>query len=224
MANKSWYDYRNEVEAELQRMKRELKQSQQQISTSFERSSDNLPTNESNCQLSEGAAFVTVGALASASYAANIGGMGLVGGFGGIGLGIAPITAAGAISGAAIYGAFEGMRTADPRAVNALAIGALGGAGVSAAVGGMGLSLGGSAMSLGMGAMAAAGGIVGLGMYGLYKITHSSNSQAKFDRNWDCLQAITWEYEEKRFWDNLEIEEELQALKSQTRNHLSTEF
>lgn len=150
--------------------------------------------------------------------------MGLVGGFGGIGLGITPITVAGAISGAAIYGAFEGVRTADPLAVNALAIGALGGASVSAAVGGMGLSLGGSAVSLGMGTMAAAGGIVGLGIYGLYQIARSSNRETKFDRNWDCLQTITLEYEEKRFWNNLEIEEELRSLKSKIQANLQTKF
>jgi hypothetical protein len=66
--------------------------------------------------------------------------MGLAGGFGAVGIGMAPVTVAGAVAGAAAYGAFKAIADGDSAAFGAVGIGALGGAGVSATVGGMGLA------------------------------------------------------------------------------------
>ncbi|HEY9707104.1 MAG TPA: J domain-containing protein [Oculatellaceae cyanobacterium] len=46
----------------------------------------------------EGAGFIATGAATGAGVSATVGGMGLVGGFGGIGIGMAPVAAAGAIA------------------------------------------------------------------------------------------------------------------------------
>ncbi|MCU0533309.1 MAG: hypothetical protein MUD14_05365 [Hydrococcus sp. Prado102] len=81
------------------------------------------------------------------------------------------------------------------------------------AVGGMGLSVGGTAFGIGMGAMATAGGVVGLGIYGLCRMLQRSNSQTKFYSNMLALEQISREYEQEKRWANLEVEEELQALK-----------
>ena len=58
----------------------------------------------------EGAGFIATGAATGAGVSATVGGMGLVGGFGGIGIGMAPVAAAGAIAGAAAYGAKKRSR------------------------------------------------------------------------------------------------------------------
>lgn len=61
----------------------------------------------------EGAGFIATGAATGAGVSATVGGMGLVGGFGGISIAMAPVVAAGAIAGAAAYGsktAIEGTR------------------------------------------------------------------------------------------------------------------
>lgn len=117
----------------------------------------------------ESVVFIAGGALGGAGVSATVGGMGLAGGFGAFGIGMAPVTVAGAVAGAAAYGAFCAIADGDSAAFGAIGMGALGGAGVSATVGGMGLAGGFGAVGIGMGTMAAAGGVVGLGVYGLYK-------------------------------------------------------
>ena len=117
----------------------------------------------------ESVVFMAGGAATGAGVSATVGGMGLAGGFGAVGIGMAPVTMAGAVAGAAAYGAFCAIADGDSAAFGAIGIGALGGAGVSATVGGMGLAGGFGAVGIGMGTMAAAGGVVGLGVYGLYK-------------------------------------------------------
>jgi phage shock protein A len=49
----------------------------------------------------EGAGFIATGAATGAGVSATLGGMGLVGGFGGLSIGMAPVAAAGAMAGAA---------------------------------------------------------------------------------------------------------------------------
>ncbi|MCC5611266.1 hypothetical protein LC612_32090 [Nostoc sp. CHAB 5834] len=51
-----------------------------------------------------GAAFI-----AGASVSVTVGGMGLAGGFGSVGIGATPVVAAGAVSGAAAYGAINAI-------------------------------------------------------------------------------------------------------------------
>lgn len=50
--------------------------------------------------------FMAGGAATGAGVSATVGGMGLAGGFGAFGIGMAPVTVAGAVAGAAAYGAF----------------------------------------------------------------------------------------------------------------------
>jgi hypothetical protein len=163
----------------------------------------------------ESVVFIAGGAAAGAGVSATIGGMGLAGGFGAVGIGMAPVTVAGAVAGAAAYGAFKAIGEGDSAALGAIGIGAVGGAGVSVAVGGMGLSFSGTAVGIGMGSMAAVGGVVGLGVYGLYKIINRADAVSNFSRNMQALAEITREYEDKRRWATLEVEAELEALKAQ---------
>lgn len=162
---------------------------------------------------SKGIGSVVGGALTGASISSTIGGIGLVGGFGGVGIGIGTMTGIGTLTGAAAYGTFKAIQESDTTALATLGLGTIGGIGVSATVGGIGLSFSGTAIGLGMGSMAVAGGVVGLGLYGLAKMLNPCNTN-KLYQNLDCLDQITREYEEEKFWTDLEIEEELQALKA----------
>jgi hypothetical protein len=54
---------------------------------------------------SQAADFIKVGVVAGEIAANAVGGMGLAGGFGGVAIGAAPVVAAGAVVGAAAYGA-----------------------------------------------------------------------------------------------------------------------
>ncbi len=125
----------------------------------------------------DGADFVKAGVVAG-EIAAKSGGIGLVGGFGGVSIGAAPVVAAGAVVGAAAYGAKKAIEEGDGNALGAMAGGAAAGAGVSAAVGGMGLAVGGTAIAIGMAPVAAAGAVLGLAGYGLSKL-FGSNSKRK---------------------------------------------
>jgi len=125
--------------------------------------------NEKLKDQAEGAAFVAGGTAAGAGFVATVGGMGLVGGFGGVAVGMAPVTAAGAVVGSAAYGAKKAIEERDASALGAVAGGAAVGAGVSAVVGGMGLAVGGTAVAIGMAPVVAAGAVVGLAGYGLKK-------------------------------------------------------
>lgn len=166
-------------------------------------------------KIAESAAFIASGTAAGASISATVGGMGLVGGFGGVGIGMTPVAAAGGVIGAAAYGAVQAIEEGDTAALAAIGIGAVGGAGVSAAVGGMGLAIGGNAVGIGMGAMTAAGGVVGLAAYGVYKIINQAEAEKNLHRNLQTLAEITNEYEDKKRWIDLEIDAELEAMKAQ---------
>ena len=118
-----------------------------------------------------GAAFIGAGTVAGASLSSTIGGMGLVGSFGGIGIGAAPVVCAGAVTGAAAYGALQAIE-GDRAAMSAMAIGSIGGASVSSLIGTMGLVAPKIGLAVGIGTipMAALGGVVGLAAYGVAKI------------------------------------------------------
>ncbi|GBF82172.1 hypothetical protein [Aphanothece sacrum] len=212
-----------EIIAKVERDRQELIQQQQKIflPVSYTPSpalSEGLLIDTQKDISVEGVGFVIGGALAGVSTSAMIGGMGLVGKFGGIGLGLGTMTATGLMIGAATYGALTAIIEEDTTALAAMGLGTLGGVGISATVGSMGLSVGGTAFALGMTSMAAAGGIIGLGIYGLTKIVSDGTRDSKIYRNLEFLATIIREYEDERKWADLEsgylgIDAELQALK-----------
>jgi hypothetical protein len=118
-----------------------------------------------------GAAFITAGTVAGINLSSTIGGMGLAGGFGAVGIGAVPVICAGAVTGAAAYGALQAIK-GDTSAVSAIAIGSIGGASVSGLIGTMGLLAPkvGLAVAIGTIPMATVGGIVGLAVYGVAKM------------------------------------------------------
>ncbi len=182
----------------------------------------------------ESVVFIAGGAGFGAGVSATVGGMGLAGGFGAIGIGMAPVTVAGAVAGAAAYGAFKAIADGDSAAFGAIGIGAAAGAGMSASIGGMGLAGSFGTVGIGMGTMAAAGGVVGLGVYGLYKAFKQEPGQrmagaidafGRMESNVLEMEAYTqalleldpvygeWVWKQK--FAALEVEEELEALKTE---------
>ncbi|MBD1809470.1 DnaJ domain-containing protein [Microcoleus sp. FACHB-SPT15] len=177
--------------------------------------------------------------------------MGLAGGFGAVGIGMAPVTVAGAVAGAAAYGAFKAIGEGDTAAFGAIGLGALGGAGVSATVGGMGLAGGFGAAGIGMGTMTAAGGVVGLGVYGLYKAfkqepgqrmagaidafermeskvlemeAHTEYTQALLELELEALERKLLGDPVEQNFAALEMEQELEALKANVKAASSSSF
>ncbi len=138
----------------------------------------------------EGTGFIATGAATGAGVSATVGGMGLVGGFGGIGIGMAPVAAAGAIAGAAAYGGKKAIENKDASALGAAAVGAIGGAWVSSTVGGMGLALAGTAVGVGMAPVAAAGAVVGLGAYGLNRLLDEAKTTDNPEQVLESLKQI----------------------------------
>lgn len=130
-------------------------------------------------ELVKGVSSIVKGAATGAGVSSSIGSMGLVGGFGGIGIGMIPVTAAGAVAGAAAYGGKKALDDQDASALGAAAVGALGGACLSSSVGNMGLAFAGTAVGVGMMHVAASGAVVGLGAYGLNRLL----DQAKISNN-----------------------------------------
>ncbi len=138
----------------------------------------------------EGAGFIATGAATGAGVSATVGGMGLVGGFGGISIGMAPVTAAGAIAGAAAYGGKKAIENKEVSALGAAALGAMGGVGVSSAVGGMGLAFAGTAVGIGMAQVTAAGAVVGLGAYGLNQLLDQAKTTDNPEKVLEFLKPI----------------------------------
>lgn len=171
----------------------------------------------------------------------TIGGVGLVGSFGGIGLGLSTITTAGIITGSALSSGFDTLQTGDVVGFSALGLGILGGMGVYNTVGGVGIGIGGTAFGVAMGGMAFSGGVIGLGIYGLAKMFLESETSETFAQTYiriedkvsdleayndamaeldPVLATLAWESK----WRNIEIEEELQQLKSLVKiNHQEIE-
>ncbi|MEB3192446.1 MAG: DnaJ domain-containing protein [Snowella sp.] len=164
--------------------------------------------------------FVVVGAATGQVIASQIGGVGVVGGFGGMALGTPVIVVGGAIAGAAIQGIVEGIETGDVKILGVTTLGSVLGAGFSAAVGKVGVGVAGSAFGVGMGTMAATGGLLALGVYQLIKMCGSHSSSNKYFENLLFLEQITEEYENEKKWHNLEIENELQELKNELEKNL----
>ncbi|MBP0002959.1 MAG: DnaJ domain-containing protein [Cyanobacteria bacterium SBC] len=177
------------------------------------------------------------GAVAGAGIGASVGSVGVVGSFGGVGLGATPFVAAGVVTGAAAYGAATAFTEGDPIALGAVGLGSIGGLGVSSAVGGLGVSFGSTAFGIGLGTMSALGGILGLGVYGLYKAATPEPGQrlsGAFDAfsrieervlEMDAytqalieLDPVLTELNLQQKFTDLEIEDELQALKTQLQN------
>nr|WP_290227961.1 PspA/IM30 family protein [Trichocoleus desertorum] len=125
--------------------------------------------------LNGGAALIAGGAVAGAS----IGKVGILAGGAGYSLGAAPLAAAGALTGAALYEALRSLLENDASSASAAAIGAATGAATSAAIGGVGVAVGGSAIGVGMASMAAGGAVVGLGLVGLNRLLQQGTDPEK---------------------------------------------
>lgn len=181
----------------------------------------------------QGTTCIFTGATVGAGIYSTIGGVGIVGGFGGIGLGMTPLMGVGAVAGAATYGIFRAISDQDPVVWGAISLGTIGGMAVSAGVGGIGVGFAGTAVGVGMGTLGVFGGVVGLGLYGIGKLidgAEESSSQAyeRISERWDeqlshqefylqALLELTPEYHEncwKQKFSELEINEELAELKA----------
>lgn len=123
-----------------------------------------------------GAAFITTGSLTGACISSTVGGIGIAGSFGAVGIGAFPVTAAGAVAGAAMYGAFTGITTGNTAAFGAVGIGAIGGVGVSHIVGGIGFVAPKIGLAFGISSipMAGIGAVLGLAAYGVAKVLDNS--------------------------------------------------
>jgi hypothetical protein len=158
--------------------------------------------------------FMGSGAVAGGSISATYGSVGLVGGFGGMSIGAAPLVTAGAIAGGALSGTIAAIQDRDATAIAALGAGTLGGIATYGAVGGVGVGIGGTAFDIGMSTMAGMGGIVGLGVYGIAKMVLRSHNATKSYANAQAIADITAEYELGQKFVGLEVEKELAKLKA----------
>ncbi|NET26804.1 DnaJ domain-containing protein [Okeania sp. SIO1I7] len=150
--------------------------------------------------LSESFPYISIGATTGATFSTTVGNIGLIGSFGGISIGATPIIGAGAVVGAATYGAVKAITKSDPTAIGFIGMGSYGGVTLSSTIGGMGLGVGGTAFGVGMGAMATFGGVVGLGLYGFFQAINSSpknrivDSFATFERmEGKILDRVSWQ-------------------------------
>ena len=186
-----------------------------------------------------GAAFIAGGSIAGAGISSTVGGIGIVGGFGGVGIGVTPVVAAGAVAGAAVYGAVQAITEGGTAAYGAMGIGAVGGVGFSSVVGGMGFVAPKVGLAFGIGAvpMAGIGAVVGLAAYGIAKILDESQVKETpfevFGRmeekvlQMDYYSAALIELDLFLSGDDLnqkfadwEIEDELQALKAKVKKQV----
>ena len=169
----------------------------------------------------DGKGFVVVGATTGQVIASQVGGIGVVGGFGGMALGTPVIVVGGAIAGAAVKAIIDGIETGDVTVLGVTTLGSVLGAGFSATVGNVGVGVAGSAFGVGLGTMAVTGGVLALGVYQLIKMFGSSSSESKYFENLLFLEQITEEYEFEQQWRSLEIEEEFQKLKAAIQDNLT---
>jgi FtsZ-binding cell division protein ZapB len=101
---------------------------------------------------------------------ASIGRIGIVAKGAGFSIGTVPLTAAGALTGLALYEVIRAITEGDSSCFGAAATGAAAGATVSAAIGTVGIATGGTAIAVGMAPMVAAGAVAGLGIAGLNQL------------------------------------------------------
>ncbi|MEH2170020.1 MAG: hypothetical protein V7K41_25880 [Nostoc sp.] len=183
-----------------------------------------------------GTAFIAGGTIAGAGVSATVGGMGLAGGFGAVGIGTTPVVGAGAVAGAAAYGAFKAIAQGDAVVIATMGIGAVGGAGIYSVVGGMGLVAPKVRLAFRIGAvpMAGIGAVVGLAAYGIAKLLDESGISETpaqlFERMEEKVLQMDYYSEAMMELDAflsaedlnqkfavLEIEDELQALKTELK-------
>ncbi len=179
--------------------------------------------------------------MAGAGVSASVGGMGLAGGFGAVGIGTVPILSAGAVAGAAAYGAINAIAQGDVAAFGAMGIGAIGGVGFSNVIGGMGLVAPKIGLAFGIGTvpMAGVGAVVGLAAYGIAKLLDESGISETpaelFERmeekvlQMDFYSAAVIELDLflsgedlNQQFAALEVEDELQALKAKLKKKTQT--
>ncbi|WP_017318727.1 PspA/IM30 family protein [Mastigocladopsis repens] len=120
-------------------------------------------------------AFAAIGGIAGAS----IGKIGILAKGAGFSVGAVPLTAAGALTGLALYEAIRAIVEGDASSAGAAAIGSAAGAGVSAAIGGVGVAIGGTAFGVGMASMAAAGSVAGLSIAALNQLLQQGTDPEK---------------------------------------------
>ena len=165
LLNKNQYEAKEQT-SELNQIKRNFNYHQNQVSLTSIYIQQPQQKN-----IGTGVGFISAGTIAGASLSSTIGGMGLAGGFGAVGIGAAPLVCAGAVTGAAAYGAVQAIQ-GDTVAMSAIAIGSIGGASASSLIGTMGLVAPKIGLAVGIGTipMAAIGGVVGLAAYGVAKM------------------------------------------------------
>jgi WD40 repeat protein len=186
----------------------------------------------------DGKGFVVVGATTGQVIASQVGGIGVVGGFGGMALGTPVIVVGGAIAGAAVKAIIDGIETGDVTVLGVTTLGSVLGAGFSATIGNVGVGVAGSAFGVGLGTMAVTGGVFALGVYQLIKMFAKGQSKESvaqtFERMEDRisgqelynqammeLDPILGEIAWKQKMSYLEIEEELQELKATIQGNLT---
>jgi phage shock protein A len=131
--------------------------------------------------------------LTGAAMGASVGKAGILAGGTGYSVGTLPLAGAGALTGLALYEVITIVLEKDSSSLGAAGIGAVAGAGVSAAIGGVGVSAGGTAIGAGMVSMAAAGAVAGLGIAGLSRLLWQQDiekllDQAIFDMQEDLVK------------------------------------
>jgi hypothetical protein len=186
--------------------------------------------------------YPATGTLAGVGLSATIGNMGLVGSVGGVAVGAFPVAVAGSVVGFAVYGATEALKNSDSDVIFPIATGATIGVGMFSIFGGMGLGVAGTAVSIGGATMAFAGGVVGLGIYGAFKMIEKVDKMApgesatqafcRMEERINDAYLDSFFYTEallevaelinpdlawERKFRELEIEEELQQLKAQVK-------
>jgi len=188
----------------------------------------------------DGKGFVVVGATTGQVIASQVGGIGVVGGFGGMALGTPVIVVGGAIAGAAVKAIIDGIETGDVTVLGVTTLGSVLGAGFSATVGNVGVGVAGSAFGVGLGTMAVTGGVFALGVYQLIKMFAKGQSKESvaqtFERMEDRISGqelynqammdldpflgeIAWE-QKMRILDIEQELQELQELKATIKNNL----
>ena len=176
--------------------------------------------------------FVIVGAASGQIFASQVGGIGLVGSFGGLAIGTPVIVVGGALAGAAVQGIIEGLETGDVTVLGVTTVGSVLGAGFAASVGNVGVGVAGTAFGIGIGTMTVAGGIFAIGAYQLVKKFIKKGKAESFDSVFarlddnltdqefylqalleldPVLQELTW-YQK---FSDLDTDQELQAMKQQ---------
>ncbi|WP_069789301.1 hypothetical protein A5482_010950 [Cyanobacterium sp. IPPAS B-1200] len=175
--------------------------------------------------------FPVTGAIAGSCIPSTMGGIGIVGSFGGIGLGLGSTAGLGFITGAALYGGIHGINTKDFSATVSTCVGILSGITTHQTIGNIGIAMGGNALGVGIGAMAFSGGILGLGIYGLARMFDNgktcpesfTQTYSRIEDKVLCLEAynevmmevdptlaqLSWEHR----WAEIEVDYELNDLK-----------